>query len=153
MFCLDTRHTVAQLVEQPLCDREEMVGWGKGVSCILITGASNSYWLTVGQDLLALQQVRVEGGCFYFLLFLHFHSFSFLPCPFLSSLLLSLLSLFSLSVGDDTKWPTGVDVSLNPNSFNQLWPGDCGFDPQPSHTKDFKSGTSCSFARLSALRK
>ena len=29
--------------------------------------------------------------------------FLFLPCPCLSSLLLSLLSLFSLSLGDDTK--------------------------------------------------
>ena len=42
-------------------------------------------------------------GIFLFLLFLHFHSCSFLPCPSLSSLLLSLLSLFSLSLGDDTK--------------------------------------------------
>ena len=41
---------------------------------------------------------------FLFLLFLHFHSFFFfLPCPSLSSLLLSLLSIFSLSLGDDTK--------------------------------------------------
>ena len=46
--------------------------------------------------------------------------FLFLPCPSLSSPLLSLLSLFSLSLGDDTKWPTRVDVSLNPNTINQL---------------------------------
>ena len=46
--------------------------------------------------------------------------FLFLPCPSLSSLLLSLLSLFSLSLGDDTKWPTRVDVSLNPNTINQF---------------------------------
>ena len=44
-----------------------------------------------------------RGGMFLFLLFLYFHSFSFLPCPSLSSPLLSLLSLFSLSLGDDTK--------------------------------------------------
>ena len=42
----------------------------------------------------------------------------FIPCPSLSSLLLSLLSLFSLSLEDDTKWPTRVDVSLNPNTTN-----------------------------------
>ena len=42
-------------------------------------------------------------GMFLFLLFLHFHSFSFLPCPSLSSSPLSLLSLFSLSLGDETK--------------------------------------------------
>ena len=40
--------------------------------------------------------------------------FLFLPCPSLSSPLVSLLSLSSLSLGDDTKWPTRVDVSLNP---------------------------------------
>ena len=39
-------------------------------------------------------------------------------CPFLSSPLLSLLSLFSPYLGDDTKWPTRDDVSLNPNTIN-----------------------------------
>ena len=34
-----------------------------------------------------------------------------------------------------------------------LWPGGCGFDPQPSHTKGFKNGTSCYFAWRSALTK
>ena len=34
---------------------------------------------------------KSRGGMFLFLLFLHFHSFSFLPCPSLSSPLLSLL--------------------------------------------------------------
>ena len=41
-----------------------------------------------------------RGEMFIFLLFLHFHSCSFLPCSSLSS---PLLSLFSLSMGDDTK--------------------------------------------------
>ena len=55
---------------------------------------------------------------FLFLLFLHFHSCSsFFPVP-LFHLLLSLLSLFSFSHGDDTKWPTRVDVSLNPNTIS-----------------------------------
>ena len=45
--------------------------------------------------------------------------FLFLPCPSLSFPLLSLLSLFSLSLGDETKWPTRVDVSLYPNTINQ----------------------------------
>ena len=39
----------------------------------------------------------------FFILFLHFHLFSFLPCPSLSSPLLSLQSIFSLSLGEDTK--------------------------------------------------
>ena len=41
--------------------------------------------------------------------------FLFLPCPSLSS---PPLSLFSLSLGDNTKWPTRVDVWLNPNTTN-----------------------------------
>ena len=41
--------------------------------------------------------------------------FLFLPCPSL----LSLLSLFFLSLRDDTKWSTRADVSLNPNTINQ----------------------------------
>ena len=41
-----------------------------------------------------------RGGRFLFLQFLHFRSFSFLPCPSLSS---PLLSLFSLSLVEDTK--------------------------------------------------
>ena len=59
-------------------------GWGTGevnVSCILRHWASNS-WLTVGQGLLSLQQVRVEGVTFFIssvsslsLIFL-FHIFS-----------------------------------------------------------------------------
>ena len=44
--------------------------------------------------------------------------FLFLLCP--SSPLLSLLSLFSISLGDNTKWPTRVDMSLNLNTINQL---------------------------------
>ena len=71
-----------------------------------VTRASNWYRLTERQGLL--------------LLFLPFHSCSssFLPCSSLSSLLLSLLSLFSLSLGDEPKWHTRVDVLLNPNTIN-----------------------------------
>ena len=61
-------------------------------------------------------KVILREGMFLFLQFLHFHSFSFLSCPSLSS---PLLSLFSLSLGDYTKWPTRVDMLLNPNSINQ----------------------------------
>ena len=66
-----------------------------------------------------LVAVKGRGGMFLFLLFLHFHSyFSFFTFS-LSSPLLFLLSLFSLSLGDSTKWPTKVDVSLNPNMINK----------------------------------
>ena len=49
-------------------------------------------------------------GNFLFLLFLYFHSFSFLPYPSFSS---PLISLLSLSLGDNTKLPRRVDM-LNP---------------------------------------
>ena len=47
-----------------------------------VTRASNwGYWLTVGQGLISLQQVRVEGDVFIFL-FLYFHSvLLFHSCP------------------------------------------------------------------------
>ena len=82
----------------------------RGIQLILAYSWARPAILVAGKD---------RWGIFLFLLFLHFHSCSFLPCPSLSSLLLSLLSLFSLSLGDNTKWPTRVDVSLNPNTINQ----------------------------------
>ena len=85
-----------------------------------VTGASNRYWLTVGQGLLSLQQVRVERECFVSSVSSLSFIFLFLPYPPLSSPLLSLLSLFSLSLGDDTKWPTRADVSLNTNTIKIL---------------------------------
>ena len=51
-----------------------------------VTGVSISYWLTVGQGLLSLQQAKVEGESFYF-----FCSFTFIPVS-LSSLSLYLIS-------------------------------------------------------------
>ena len=80
-----------------------------GVQLILAYSWARPAILVVGKG---------RGGMFLFLLFLHFHSCSsFFPVP-LFHLLYSLLSLFSLSLGDDTKWPSRVDVSLNPNTFN-----------------------------------
>ena len=79
-----------------------------GVQLILAYGWASPAILVVGKG---------RGGMFLFLLFLHFHSCSsFFPVP-LFHLLYSLLSLFSLSLGDDTKWPSRVDVSLNPNTI------------------------------------
>ena len=77
------------------------VGWlGEAkVSCIL---RHRDVQLTFGQGLLSLQQVKVEGECFYFFCFFTFIHFSFSPVP-LFHLLYYLLSLFSLSLGDDTK--------------------------------------------------
>ena len=83
-----------------------------------VTGASNWYWITAGQGLLSLQQVKVEGNVFISSVSSLSFMFIFLSYPSLSSPLLSLLSLFSLSLGDDTTCPTRVDVSLNPNTLN-----------------------------------
>ena len=95
-------------------------GWVRQRCCIsCVTGASNWYWLTVGQGLLSLQQVWVEGECFLIFLFLNFHLFSsFAPVPLFHPFY-CLFYLFSFSLGDGTKWPTWVDVSLNPNTINQ----------------------------------
>ena len=49
------------------------------VSCV--TRAFNLHWLTIGQCLLFLQQVRVEGGCFYFFCFSLSFISSFSPIP------------------------------------------------------------------------
>ena len=83
-----------------------------------ITGASNLYSLIVGQGLLSLYQVRVEGDVFISSVSSISFLFLFLPCPSLSSpLLLYLLSLFSLSLGDDTQGLTCRSTPTQP--FNQ----------------------------------
>ena len=92
------------------------------VSCF--TGASNWYWLTAGEGLLTLQWLRVEGwwggGIFLFLLFLHFHQFSsFSPVPLFQFISSTISSISSFSLGNNTKWPTRVDVSLNQDTINQ----------------------------------
>ena len=56
---------------------------------------------------------------FFFSVSLLSFIFLLLPCPFLSSPLLSLLILFFLALGEDTKWHTRIDVSLNPSTINQ----------------------------------
>ena len=72
-------------------------GWLRQRCCVsCVTKASNWDWLTVGQGQLSLQQVRVEGVCFYFFVSSLSFIFLFLPCPSFSSPLLSLHSLFSL---------------------------------------------------------
>ena len=65
----------------------------------------------------------VRGECFYFFCFFFFFSLSFI---FLSPLSLSFISStissisLLLSLRDDTKWPTKVDVSLNTNTIHSL---------------------------------
>ena len=69
----------------------------------------------------ALAAGKGRGWMLLFLLFLHFLSFpSFFTIP-LFHLIYYLFYLFTLSLGDDTKWPTRVDVSLNTNTINHLF--------------------------------
>ena len=67
---------------------DKMWGWFGEVRCRVscITEVSNWYWLTVGQGLLSLQQVWVEGECFCFFCF-----FTFIQIPH-SPLSLSFIS-------------------------------------------------------------
>ena len=108
-----------------------MVGWCEGVMYLTSPGRTTDTVLQLGKACWSCS-IKVEGECFYFFCF-----FPFIPVPlsslsisFISSAisflsfsapLLSLLSLFSLSLGDDTKWPTRVDVSLNPNTISQYY--------------------------------
>ena len=55
--------------------------------------------------------------------------FRFFSCPSRSSTLLSLLSLISLSLRDDTKWSKRVDMSLNPNTIKIKSPRKTAADP------------------------
>ena len=83
-----------------------------GVQLILAYSWARPAILVVGKG---------RGGMFLFLLCLHFHSCSsFFPVPLFHLLYSLFLSLFSLSLGDDKKWPSRVDVSLNPNTINQI---------------------------------
>ena len=73
-----------------------MMRWGGWVRrrcpVAFVTRVLNWYWLTVGQGLLSLQQLRVFGKCCYF-----FCSFTFCHFP-LSSLFLSFISSIISSI-------------------------------------------------------
>ena len=102
-----------------------VVGWCEGA--VYLTSPGRQLILAYSWARPAILVVgKGRGGMFLFLLFLHFHSCSsFFPVPLfhllypLFSPLFSLLFLFSLSLGDDTKWPSRVDVSLNPNTVKK----------------------------------
>ena len=92
---------------------------------ILFVGYKETKWWWLGEPKVScfacswarpavLAAGKGKESILLFLVFLHFHSFfCFSPVPSLTS----LLSLFSLSPGDNTKWPTRVDVTLNPNTI------------------------------------
>ena len=94
-----------------------VVGWGKGVLGILHHKGIQLILAYIWARPAALAAGGLVGNVFTSVSSLSF-IFLFLPCSSLSSPLLSLLSLFSLSLGDNTKWPNRVDVSLNPNTKN-----------------------------------
>ena len=95
--------------------------WGSGgakVSCILRHRGVQLILAYSWARPAILVAGKGRGGMFSFL-FLHFHSCSsFFPVP-LFHLFYYLFYLFSLTLGDDTKWSKRVDVSLNPNTINR----------------------------------
>ena len=100
-----------------------LLGWSGGakVSCIL---CHRGVQLILAYSW-ARPAILVAGKgrevMFLFLLFLHFHSCSsFFPVPLFHLFCFLFCRFFSLSLGDDTKWPTRVDVSLNPNTIKIL---------------------------------
>ena len=72
---------------------------GSGFESRWVSGASDWYWLTVGQGLLSILVVgKGRGGMFLFLPFLHFHSCSsFFPFLSFISSAISSISLLPLS--------------------------------------------------------
>ena len=95
-----------------------MVGWCEGVM-YLMSGRLTDIGLQLGKACYPCSRYGLRGNVFISSVSSLSFLFLFLPCPSLSSLLLSLLSLFSFSLGDDTKWPTRVDMSLNPNTIKK----------------------------------
>ena len=85
------------------------------VSCVR---ASNWYWLTVGQGLLPLPQVVVEGECYYFFCFFTFIHFPLSPLSlsFISSTIASV-SLFPFSGRRHKVTHKGWRVIINPNTI------------------------------------
>ena len=93
-----------------------MFGWGKGVMYLTSPGRPAETGLQLGKACYPCCRYTDRGEMFLFLPFLHF---PLSPQPSLSYPLLSFLSLFSLSLGDDTKWPRRVAVSLNSSTVSQ----------------------------------
>ena len=82
---------------------KDAVGCGKGVLYLTSPGRPIDIGLQLARPAI-LVAGKVRGEMFLFLLFLHFHSCaSFFPVPLFHLLYYILLSLFSLSLGDDTK--------------------------------------------------
>ena len=89
-------------------------GWARQRCCVsCVTGASICYLLTVGQGLLSLQQVRVEGECFHFFCFFTFIHFPLSPIPFFH---LSSPFLWETTQND----PQGLTCRLTPTQSNSL---------------------------------
>ena len=93
-----------------------MVRCGESVMCLMSPG----HPIDIGWARPAILVAgKGRGGMFYFICF-----FTFIPVP-LSSMSLSFIFStissisFSHSLGDNTKWPTRVDVLLNPNTINK----------------------------------
>ena len=83
---------------------EKLVEWGKGVY-LASSGRPTDIGLLLGKACCLCSRWGLRGGVFISSVSSLSFIFLFLPCPSLLSPLLPLLSLFSLSLGADTKWP------------------------------------------------
>ena len=79
-----------------------MVGCGEGVVYLASPGRPTDIGLQLGKAAVLIAD-KGRGGCFISSVSSLSFLFLFLSCPSLSTPLLSLLSIFSISLGDDTK--------------------------------------------------
>ena len=97
------------------------IQWGwlgeANVSCILCHQGIQLLLVYSWARPAILAEGKGRRGMFSFPLFLHFHSFP-LSHLCLSFIFSTISSIFSLSLGGNTKWPTRVDVSLKPDTVN-----------------------------------
>ena len=100
LVCIQPLSSLSKQYSNLLCPLVQKGGGWVRRRCpvAFVTGASNWYWLTAGKD---LQQVRVEG----YVVISYVPSLSFTSLFLLYPSFSSLLSLFSLSLGDDTNDP------------------------------------------------
>ena len=92
-----------------------VVGCGEGV--VYLTSPGIQLILAYSWARPAILVAGKDRGGIFFISSVNFPLYS-LSFSFISS---NVSSIFSLSLGDNTKWTTRVDVSLNPNTVNMVY--------------------------------
>ena len=110
-LCLGVLTTISQFFRG-------VVGCGEGVMYLTSPGSPTDIGLQLGKACYPCSKQGLRGNVSICSVSSLSFLFLFLPCPSLSSPLLSLLSLFFLSLGDNINWSVRVDMSLKPNTIN-----------------------------------